>query len=55
MGKKWYDRQEPEISDLLCDPILLAVLARDRLTVEDVKEVIISYKKYKSASENFTP
>ncbi|MEH6475680.1 MAG: hypothetical protein V7727_08305 [Sneathiella sp.] len=45
MGTKWFNTQEPEIEDLLSDPILLAVLARDRITVEDLQDVITSYKK----------
>ena len=34
------DTNEPEIEDLLADPILLAVLECDGLTVDDVRDVV---------------
>ncbi len=37
-------RNEPALTELLSDPIMLAVLKRDGLTVEDVKKVVNSYQ-----------
>jgi len=48
VGTKWFNTQEPELEELLSDPILHAVLARDHITVKDVQEVIASYKKVNS-------
>ncbi|WP_169568060.1 hypothetical protein [Sneathiella limimaris] len=39
--------QEPELEDLFGDPVLLAVLKRDGLTIDDVKEVIQRYQEIK--------
>lgn len=36
---------EPALSDLLSDPVILAVLKRDGLTVDDVKKVVTSYQR----------
>ncbi|WP_340151092.1 hypothetical protein [uncultured Sneathiella sp.] len=36
---------EPALKDLLSDPIMLAVLKRDGLTVEDIKKVVTSYQE----------
>lgn len=36
---------EPALQDLLADPVILAILKRDGLTVEDVKQVVKSYQE----------
>lgn len=36
---------EPALKDLLVDPVMLAVLKRDGLTVDDVKHVVRQYQK----------
>lgn len=36
---------EPALKDLLADPVMLAVLKRDGLTVDDVKMVVKRYQK----------
>jgi urease accessory protein UreE len=36
---------EPEWMELLSDPVMLAVLKRDGLTVDDVKKVVQSYQR----------
>ncbi|WP_293960638.1 hypothetical protein [Sneathiella sp.] len=36
---------EPSLKDLLSDPIMLAVLKRDGLTVEDIKKVVSTYQE----------
>ncbi|MCC3306512.1 hypothetical protein [Sneathiella sp. HT1-7] len=37
--------QEPALQDLLADPVILAVLKRDGLTVNDVIEVVKTYQE----------
>lgn len=39
------NQQEPTLREILEDPIMLAVLKRDGLTVEDVKKVVTTYQK----------
>jgi len=46
------DAREPEIKDLLSDPVLLAVLKSDGIKVEDLKQVIASYHHRISEKEN---
>ena len=41
-------KYEPKIEELLEDPIILALLKRDGLTIEDVKEVISAYQNSQS-------
>ena len=36
---------EPALKDLLSDPVVLAVLKRDGLTVDDVKAVVKTYQQ----------
>lgn len=36
---------EPALKDLLSDPIMLAVLKRDGLTIDDIKKVVTTYQK----------
>ncbi|MCF8465870.1 MAG: hypothetical protein K9G33_00555 [Sneathiella sp.] len=36
---------EPALKDILSDPVMLAVLKRDGLTVEDIKKLVTSYQK----------
>jgi|TARA_R100000149_G_C5838835_1_gene111720 hypothetical protein len=36
---------EPALKDLFADPVMLAVLKRDGLTVDDVKKVVKRYQK----------
>ncbi|WP_288901155.1 hypothetical protein [uncultured Sneathiella sp.] len=36
---------EPALQELLADPVILAVLKRDGLTVEDVKKVVKTYQE----------
>ena len=36
---------EPALRELLADPVILAVLKRDGLTVEDVKAVVKTYQE----------
>ncbi|WP_334129533.1 hypothetical protein [Sneathiella sp.] len=36
---------EPTLKDLFADPVMLAVLKRDGLTVDDVKLVVSRYQK----------
>jgi hypothetical protein len=36
---------EPTLKDLLSDPVMLAVLKRDGLTVEDIKKVVTAYQR----------
>lgn len=36
---------EPTLNDLLSDPVMLAVLKRDGLTVDDVKKIVKTYRK----------
>jgi len=36
---------EPLVEDLLQDPVMLALLARDGLTIDDVKAVIADYHR----------
>lgn len=43
------DTNEPEIEELLADPILLAVLERDGLTVEDIWDVVSLYRSQNDA------
>lgn len=38
------DTNEPDIEDLLADPILLAVLEYDGLTVDDVRIIVDQYR-----------
>ena len=40
---------EPALKDILSDPVLLAVLKRDGLTVEDIKKLAASYQKHSRA------
>jgi len=40
---------EPALKDLFSDPIMLAVLKRDGLTVEDIKKIVTSYRKAQKA------
>ncbi len=39
---------EPALKDLLTDPIMLAVLKRDGLTVDDVKKIVTSYQRHQT-------
>lgn len=39
------NQSEPTLREILEDPIMLAVLKRDGLTVEDVKKVVSSYRR----------
>jgi hypothetical protein len=39
------NQQEPALREILEDPIVLAVLKCDGLTVEDVKKVVSKYQK----------
>jgi hypothetical protein len=41
--------REPKIDEILKDPIFLAVLKRDGLSVNDIKQVIDSYKETRAA------
>mgnify|MGYP000017330408 CR=1 FL=1 len=43
---------EPKIDDMLSDPVFLAVLKRDNLTIDDVLQVIESYHQNKSSKPN---
>ncbi|MZR30153.1 hypothetical protein [Sneathiella litorea] len=36
---------EPALQDLLADPVILAVLKRDGLTVDDIKEIVETYQQ----------
>lgn len=36
---------EPALKDLLSDPIMLAVLKRDGLTVDDIKKIVTTYQR----------
>lgn len=36
---------EPALQELLADPVMLAVLKRDGLTIDDVKAVVKTYQK----------
>ncbi len=38
------ETNEPDIEDLLADPVLLAVLEYDGLTVDDVRVVVHQYR-----------
>jgi hypothetical protein len=38
------DTNEPDVEDLLADPILLAVLEYDGLTVDDVRIIVDQYR-----------
>lgn len=38
---------EPALKDLFSDPVMLAVLKRDGLTVDDVKRIVSSWQKAK--------
>ena len=37
MSKRWMDRGEPSLSEVLQDPIVHLVMARDRLALEKVR------------------
>jgi hypothetical protein len=37
MSKRWLDLREPSLSEVLQDPIVHLVMARDRLAVETVR------------------
>jgi len=37
--------EEPALTELFSDPVMLAILKRDGLTVEDVKKVVNSYQR----------
>lgn len=39
------NQREPALREIFEDPIMLAVLKRDGLTVEDVKKVVLSYRR----------
>lgn len=43
---------EPDIDDILEDPVMLALLKRDGLTVNDVRQVIANYRKNTSSALN---
>ncbi|GLQ05805.1 hypothetical protein [Sneathiella chinensis] len=43
---------EPKLDDVLSDPVILAILKCDGLTVDDVKSVINDYKKRKAMPLN---
>ena len=40
-----HPEDEPEIDEILNDPVMLALLKRDGLTVEDIRQVIASYRE----------
>lgn len=46
------NQSEPTLREILEDPIMLAVLKRDRLTVEDVKKVVSSYRRTAKKTSN---
>jgi len=48
MGTAYQTDKEPELEELFTDPVLLAVLKRDGLSVDDVKTVIFSYRQSKN-------
>lgn len=48
MGARANITDEPEVEELLSDPVLHAVLKSDGITVDDVKKVIHSYQNSKS-------
>ncbi|GEM_PF-3380859 len=43
---------EPKIDDILSDPVFLAVLKRDNLTVDDILQMIETYHQNKPAKPN---
>ncbi len=43
---------EPKIDDMLSDPIFLAILKRDGLTIQDVQQVIETYHRNKLSKPN---
>jgi hypothetical protein len=49
-----YSSNEPNIEDLLQDPIFHALLARDGLTIDDVKKVINDYQSTQPAQQQIT-
>ncbi|WP_339633580.1 hypothetical protein [uncultured Sneathiella sp.] len=36
---------EPALKDLLSDPVMLAVLKRDGLSIDDLKKVVTTYRE----------
>jgi len=52
MKTNGFESIEPDIKDLLNDPILLAVLKSDGIRVQDLKEVIASYHESINAKAN---
>lgn len=45
MQNDFYSMNEPEIEDMLEDPVMLALLKRDGLTVDDIWQVVTSYRQ----------
>ncbi len=45
MNADAHSRLEPDVQDILDDPIFLAVLRRDGLTVDDILQIIKSYRE----------
>ncbi len=50
MNADVHPRLEPDVQDILDDPIFLAVLRRDGLTINDILLVIKSYREKKSGT-----
>lgn len=38
-------RIEPDVQDILNDPVFLAIIQRDGLTIDDILQVIKSYRE----------
>ena len=47
MGTAYQTDKEPELEELFTDPVLLAVLKCDGLSIDDIKTVITSYRQCK--------
>lgn len=45
-------QDEPDIDEILEDPVMLALLKRDGLTVNDIRQVIANYRKNISSTLN---
>lgn len=52
MPQQLYVNEEPDLAELLSDPVLHALLKCDGLTAEDVKKVIRKYQSNRASSSN---